>query len=328
MITEPHLREVMDKTKAFFRIDDWDAFCEQFMARVQSRQFFATRFERTDHSVIDCASVPLPDGATLITFTDVTDSTLVERSLREKAEALEAADRLKAEFLANMSYELRSPLTSISGFAEMLAQNYLGPLNAQQQEYVEHILRSSNNLGKLIGDIIDLATIEAGYLTLERSEFDPRTVFANVQSLLTERARFDGVKISYDIADDITTMNADETRVKQILYNLLMNAVKYTKADGKIEVKLAIHDGAWELRVSDNGPGIESEKQASVFSPFFRGSKVASNTAGLGLSIVKRFTELHGGTVSLQSAVGSGTEVICRFPLQVGVLPANDPADE
>ena len=248
----------------------------------------------------------------------------MERSLRENAEALEEADKLKAEFLANMSYELRSPLTSISGFAEMLAQNYLGPLNEQQQDYVENILRSSNNLAKLISDIIDLATIEAGYLNLEVKEFDPRETIGKVQSLLTERARFDGVKISYNISDDVKTMHADETRVKQILFNLLVNAVKYTKSDGRIDVSLMPVEGVLELRVSDNGVGIEPEKLANVFTPFFRGTKVSSGASGLGLSIVKRFTELHGGGISIDSEVDKGTEVICRFPLHIGELPVNE----
>jgi signal transduction histidine kinase/type II secretory pathway pseudopilin PulG len=327
MMSEPHLREVINKTQPFFAIPEWDSFCEKFMARVQSRQFFATRFERTDDTVIDCSSVPLPDGATLLTFTDMTDSTLVERSLREKTEALEAADKLKAEFLANMSYELRSPLTSISGFAEMLAQNYLGPLNEKQQEYVGNILQSAGNLGRLIGDIIDLATIEAGYLDISPTDFDPRETIAMVQSLLGERIRVGRAKISYIISDDIRTMHADETRVKQIIFNLLMNAVKFTKSGtAVINLSLTPVDDVIELRVKDNGSGIEASRQSSVFTPFFRGGRGPEANSGLGLSIVKRFTELHGGSVELISEPDVGTEVICRFPLRYGALPGNDTA--
>src|SRR5262249_47431273 len=156
---------------------------------IQRRDLVGKQIERTDGKVLDWRKVPLPDGATLITYLDITDSTLVERSLRERNEALQEADRLKTEFLANVSYELRSPLTSISGFSEMLRQEYFGALSEKQKEYVDGIHQSSQHLMQLINDILDLASIEAGYMRLEVNDFDIYKTMKSMLALTQERAR-------------------------------------------------------------------------------------------------------------------------------------------
>jgi signal transduction histidine kinase len=313
-LSEPHIRDVLEKCQSLFQVEDWELFKQNLVQRLLQRQFFAIRFERTDETVIDCSIVPLPDGATLMSFIDMTDSTLVERSLREKNEALEAADKLKTEFLANMSYELRSPLTSISGFSEMLSRHYLGPLNSQQQEYVESIFQSSQQLGQLISDIIDLATIEAGYLRLDVTEFAVADVLEHTHSLIGERLKLAELTLTTEIASNLTRMRADETRVKQILFNLLSNAIKYTRPQGSIQLRMHVpQQGILELVVQDNGMGIDAAKKAHVFDPFFRGGS-GQGSPGLGLSMVKRFVQLHGGTVTLESELGVGTTVTCRFP--------------
>lgn len=318
--SEPHIRDVLDRCKPLFLTDDWDKFAQNLIGRFQQRQFFALRFERSDGTVIDCTCVPLPDGATLLSFIDVTATTLVERSLRERTEALEAADKLKTEFLANMSYELRSPLTSISGFAEMLQKQYVGPLNDIQKDYIGGIYQSGQQLAALISDIIDLATVEAGYIRIEISEFDVRQSIDNVITLLGERMKLKDVAITVSVSPDIITMDADEVRVKQIIGNLISNAVKTTKAKGSIAVEVdytTLPDGARgpiAITVRDDGPGIDSARQAQLFDPFFRGTLKQGADAALGLSLVKRFVELHGGTVVVRSAEGSGTSISCTFP--------------
>lgn len=320
--SEPHIRDVLTKCRDLFVTDDWDKFLSNLVARFQQRQFFALRFERSDSTVLDCACVPLPDGATLLSFTDMTASTLVERSLRERTEALEAADKLKTEFLANMSYELRSPLTSISGFAEMLQKQYVGPLNDIQKDYIGGIYQSAQQLAALISDIIDLATVEAGYIKMEMTEFDIRPTIDNVIALLSERMKLKDVTMTVSVASDIVTMEADETRVKQIIGNLISNAVKTTKAKGHIVIDVnytMLGDGARGpigITVRDDGPGIEPERQAHLFDPFFHGSLKQGADAALGLSLVKRFVELHGGEVSVESEAGKGTSVRCTFPVR------------
>lgn len=312
--SEPHIREVFNRARGFFATDDWARYLDSLVSRFQQRRHLSLRFERADGTVVDCSVVPLPDGATLLSFIDVTDSTLVERSLRDRAAALETADRMKTEFLANMSYELRSPLTSISGFSEMLMHEYAGALNATQKDYVSGIFQSSQHLGGLIGDIIDLATIEAGFLKLEVKPFDIRAAVAAVIALLRARMTLQDVTIDVKIAPEIVTLVADEMRVKQILANLLSNAVRVTKSKGHIEVLVdTLKDGRRRLSVRDDGPGLDAERRDTLFDPFFRSTHVSGADSVLSLSLVKRFMDLHGGEIHVESEPGQGTRICCLF---------------
>lgn len=310
--TEPHLREVLEHCQPLFSADNWPEFLERLMARLQQRQLLSLRFERADGSVIDCANVPLPDGATLLSFVDVTDSTLVERSLRDRAQALEAADRMKTEFLANMSYELRSPLTSISGFAEMLKREYAGPLNPGQREYIEGIYQSSQYLGDLIGDIIDLATIEAGYLKLNITQFKLREALDTVIAVLNARLKHQDAAIEVRVADGIAEVKADEVRFKQILLNLLSNAVRSGKSNGAIALSVDREETTLLVRVRDNGQGLDDVRRAQMFDPFFRTAQ--GSESALGLSLVKRFVELHGGRIEAVAAPEGGTAIEMTLP--------------
>ena len=311
--SEPHIKQTLEHCRALFITEDWETFVSNLVARFQQRQFFALRFERSDGSVLDCTCVPLPDGATLLSFIDVTASTLVERSLRERAQALEDADRLKTEFLANMSYELRSPLTSISGFSEMLAKQYVGQLNESQKEYVAGIYQSSQQLAALISDIIDLASIQAGFMKLDIASFDIRQTVDSTLVMFTERARTQGITITTEVAAEITSMNADEVRIRQVLVNLISNALKYANSSIGISVYMA-EPATLTLSVFDDGKAIEPERQEKLFEPFLRGTLKRGADAALGLSVVKRFVELHGGSIAVDSREGVGTSIICRFP--------------
>lgn len=314
--SEPHLRDVFARCHALFVTDDWDNFLTRLLARLQSRQLVTMRLDLADGKVISASSVPLPDGATLLSFTDITDSTLVERSLRERAEALETADRLKTEFLANMSYELRSPLTSISGFAEMLNREYAGPLNASQRDYVDGIYQSSQHLAELIGDIIDLATIEAGFLKLDIRAFPVRAALDAVLNLLGTRLKLNALKIHVEVDAAIEHIDADEVRFKQILINLLSNAVKLAKARGHITVRVAPGtDGHACLMVHNAGVELDGVWITQMFDPFLRMGASGGADSMLSLGLVKRFTELHGGTVSVDSGPDiGGTTITCVFP--------------
>lgn len=318
--SEPHVRDVVERCKHLFIYEDWAIFKARHIDDIQTREFRAKQLERNDGKVIDWRKVPLPDGATLITYLDITDTIVVERSLRERNEALQEADRLKTEFLANVSYELRSPLTSISGFSEMLRQEYFGSLSEKQREYIDGIHQSSQHLMQLINDILDLASIEAGYMRLEVKEFNVHTMMKSVLSLIQERAKEHHLKIKFDCPAKIGKMLGDETRIKQILFNLLSNAIKYSHAGQSIGL------GAKEknvdeivLWVEDEGQGIPQEEHEAVFTRFYKGrnqdavkgkSGQRSGT-GLGLSIVKSFIELHGGHVELHSEPEKGARFEC-----------------
>ncbi len=319
---EPHIADLIDRSQSLYIYDDWDKFRESRVAQTHSRVFQKKRLERSDGMVIDCTTVPLPEGATLITYLDVTDSILVERSLRERNEALQEADRLKSEFLANVSYELRSPLTSISGFSEMLRQEYIGELTDRQKEYVAAIHKSSQHLMQLINDILDLASIEAGYLQLDVSEFDVYGLLQSVLSLTQERIKESDINIKFICNEKIGSMTADETRLKQVLFNLLSNAIKFSPANSTITLGAEIKDTNILFWVEDEGYGIPEQEQMKVFETFYKAHNEhvpksrSKRGTGLGLSVVKHFIELHGGRVELSSLPESGTRITCNLPLK------------
>lgn len=318
---EPHISDIIEKCKSLFVYDEWDGFKKRLIENVQTRESLSQELERADGKVIDWRKVPLPDGATLITYLDITDSTLVERSLRERNEALQEADKLKSEFLANVSYELRSPLTSISGFSEMLKQEYFGSLSEHQREYVNGIHQSSLQLMHLINDILDLASVEAGYMRLEVSKFDIYAMMKSVLSLTQERAKEIDVNLKFECPSRIGKMTGDETRIKQILFNLLSNALKYSYAGGAVTLGAKEEDDDHiMLWVEDEGMGIDQEERKDVFEKFYKGrghetrrSEGKTSGTGLGLSIVKSFMELHGGKVVLHSEAGKGARFECHF---------------
>ncbi len=315
---EPHISEVIAATRDLFdEGDDWQDVEDRIMSVWIERQARSGRIDRPDGTVIDFASVPLPDGALLFTYLDVTDSTRIERALRERNEALQAADQLKSEFIANVSYELRTPLNTIIGFAEILANQYFGRLNDRQLEYSQGILDSSHQLLLLINDILDLATIEAGHMVLEQAPFDLHATMTGIMALGKERAKQQGIELVLECPTAIGTINADERRIKQVLFNLLSNAIKFTPDGGRIVVGAERENGELRLWVSDTGVGIPDEERALIFEKFHKGAGSERHPgAGLGLSLVQNFVEMHGGRVELESDASHGSRFICHIPIE------------
>jgi signal transduction histidine kinase len=232
-------------------------------------------------------------------------------------EQLEAANRHKSEFLANMSHELRTPLNAIIGFSEVLEERMFGGLNDKQAEYVHDILTSGRHLLSLINDILDLSKVEAGRMELELSRFDLRAALDGSLTLMRERASRHGIELGVEVDEGLDEIVADERKVRQIVLNLLSNAVKFTPDGGRVGVGAARLDGALEIAVSDTGIGIASEDQAAVFEEFRQvGTDYARKRegTGLGLALVKRFVELHGGTLRMDSAVGKGSTFTFTLP--------------
>jgi signal transduction histidine kinase len=313
---EPHITQIVDKIRGFFDDGgDWPATRDGIIARVTAHALSSGPLDRRDGSVLEIATVPLPDGNVLSTCLDVTDTARVERALRERNEALETAARLKSEFIANVSYELRNPLNAVIGFAEMLNRQYFGTLTPRQLEYSRNILDSAHQLMALINDILDLATIEAGYMALETGEVDVGELLRSVVTLTHERARNRDLTLECRCPPGIGTIAADERRLKQALFNLVSNAIKFTPAGGTVTLAAQRRNGELVLTVSDTGVGIPPADQQRVFEKFERGDPQARQSgAGLGLSLVKNLIELHGGTVALTSAPGRGTTVACHLP--------------
>ncbi|HET9718065.1 MAG TPA: PAS-domain containing protein [Pseudolabrys sp.] len=282
---------------------------------IDNREPIAARIERRDGAVIELATVPLPDGATLVAFQDTTDTVNVERALRERNEALETANSIKIDFVHHVSYELRSPLTNIIGFANLLGDPAFGPLNKKQSEYLGYITASTNALLALINNILDLATIDAGAMTLSLAEVDIRASMEAAAEGVQDRLAKNRIKLDLHSSAGIGTLVADERRLRQILFNLLSNAVGFSPPGESITFSAERRGDAVVFRVTDRGPGIAPEVKDKVFDWFETDTRGSQHRGpGLGLSLVRSFVELHGGTVTIESARGKGTTVNCVFP--------------
>ena len=295
----------------------WQAL-RNVVTAIDSRDAIPGRIERRDGSVVDCTTVPLPDGATLVTFHDVTDSVNVERALRERNEALEDADKIKIDFVHHVSYELRSPLTNIIGFVHLLGDQATGPLTERQREYLDYITVSTNTLLALINNILDLATIDAGRMHLNLGPVDILETMTAAAEGVQDRLVSAGLTLDITAAADIGSFVADKLRVRQILFNLLANAVSFSPSGATVTLAARRNAEAVTFSVTDQGPGIPPHVLEKVFDWFETHSLGSQHRGpGIGLSLVRSFVELHGGTVTIVSGVGQGTTVTCTFPLSV-----------
>jgi two-component system, NtrC family, sensor kinase len=240
------------------------------------------------------------------------------REVEVKSRELETASRHKSEFLANMSHELRTPLNAIIGFSEVLSERMFGEINEKQAEYIGDILESGQHLLSLINDILDLSKIEAGRMELELSDLDLPITIENTLILVRERAQRRAITLERTVEQRLGPIRADERKVKQVLLNLLSNALKFTPEGGKVNVSAATQDGMVEISVTDSGVGIAPADQEAVFEEFRQvgtASKKVEGT-GLGLAISRKFIELHGGKIWVKSTVGSGSTFTFTLPLQ------------
>ena len=240
------------------------------------------------------------------------------REVKVKSLELEAASRHKSEFLASMSHELRTPLNAILGFSEVLSERMFGEINDKQAEYLSDILESGRHLLSLINDILDLSKIEAGRMELEPAEFDLKDAVENAMSLVRERAHRRGIAFQRTIDDNVGLIRADERKVKQVLLNLLSNALKFTPEGGEIHVRAELRDGMAQISVTDSGVGIAPEDQEAVFEEFRQVGKAEKKAegTGLGLAISRKFIELHGGRIWVKSQVGTGSTFAFTLPLK------------
>ena len=312
----PHIDKIIAQASGLY--DDmatWARISRTVTGISDRRQPVAGQMIRPDQSVIDFAVSPLPDGATLITYVDVTDSKRYEQTLIERNEALVAADRLKSQFISHVSYELRTPLTNIIGFSELLANPRTGELNSKQREYLADISASSRTLLAIINDILDLATIDAGALELKLAPVRVAAIVDTAVLGVRDRANRARLNLDIHIAEDAVEFVADESRVRQVLYNLLANAIGFSKPGDSIDVSVWRESGMMAFAVEDKGVGIPKDQQQRVLERFESRSQGSKHRgAGLGLSIVKSLVELHGGAMTLELEPGRGTRVTVRFP--------------
>ncbi len=314
---EPHLSDVVDLMREKHEDDaTWASRRDQIMANLLRRQNHQDRIRRADGNVYDLSCVPLPDGALLISYLDVTDKDEVEQALRERAEILEETDRLKSKFIADVSYEARTPLTTINGFAQIMNEEYFGDLNARQKEYVQGIHQTSESLQLIIADILELAAIESGTAHLNKDAIDLHGLLAQSLAMFKQRALAKSLYITFDVPTDIGWISADEKRLKQVVFNLLSNAIRFTPERGGVRISAERQDDMITFSVSDTGTGIPQADIERFFQKFEKGSQPQGELAGagLGLSMVKSFIELHGGQVTIKSPRNRGTTVSCILP--------------
>jgi len=290
---------------------------EMVRQTTNERQSANGRISMTDGRHFQFAAVPLPDGNALFTMVDMTDSTRIEAALRERATALEEADRVKTDFVANMSYELRTPLTSIGGFAELLGGNYAGELTPKARDYVSAILESVERLSKLINDVLDLTTGDARGVALEKERVDIAGLCRAAIETAKPRASEKAQKLDIEISPAAGHVFGDARRLRESLEHVLQNAIAYTDRKGRVSL-LADGDKTQAIiQIRDNGSGIDAEDVPRVFNRFDRVTEAGVRgeaALGLGLPLTQQFVEAHGGTVELDSRRGEGTTVTLTIP--------------
>jgi signal transduction histidine kinase len=330
LAAKPRFEAIAAQCKALHDDEETWARLKGFVTSFNDmREGFTRRMERSDGVVLDCTAQSLLDGAALLTFVDVTADVNAERALSERNKALLAAEKLRNDFIHHVSYELRSPLNNINGFVHLLGEVSTGPLNPRQHEYLGYVSKSSAALLAIIDDILDLATIDEDALELEFSDVDVlatmRAAIEGVQDRLAENA----IDVQIVAMDDVGTFRGDAKRVRQILFNLLSNAIGFSSPGQTVTLAAMRREEEVVFKVTDRGRGIPPEVLERVFERF------ESHTAGsrhrgvgLGLSIVRAFMELHGGKVFIDSAPGEGTTVTCVFPAPAAQEEARPAASE
>jgi signal transduction histidine kinase len=347
--SKPHLGEIAKRRQdQFVSFEAWNSFEQQVLEAAEGRHNAYGTIERRDGKVLEYRLVPLPDGSFLISYVDISDQLQVQRALQERGEALENADRLKSDFLASMSYELRTPLNSIAGFNELMRLELFGTLNDKQREYAEGIHQASQHLTTLINDMLDLASFEAGVFALNRNKLEVQSWLANQISLANPTAMQKSVRLSLKVKGEIApTIQADAQRLRQAFYNLLNHAIKGTPSGGRVQLQVAqitqrrrpwleilLQDGALGAATIDQKLAYE---QAWFKSPLTADESSAEMAAengsenlaevnanrspmgrggGIGLSLAKTIVDAHGGKLELSSDSAVGVTVRCLLPVK------------
>ncbi|WP_370574180.1 PAS domain-containing sensor histidine kinase [Methanomethylovorans sp.] len=249
---------------------------------------------------------------------DTTYRKKAEEALIDARVAAEAANRTKSEFLANMSHELRTPLNSIIGFSDMLLEGVVGNLNEKQIRYLRNISGSGHHLLTLINDILDLSKVDSGKMQISYEKFTINEVFTDIRNNLANFAISKSITLNFEVEADLTDIYADKLKLKQILYNLVSNAIKFTSEQGSVYISASARSNRLHVEVRDTGIGINTEDQKKLFSAFTQLDSTYSRKyqgSGLGLVLVKKFVEIHGGRVWVESESGKGSNFIFEIPL-------------
>jgi two-component system, sporulation sensor kinase E len=257
------------------------------------------------------------DSVLLGIMIDITERKQAEEKMLHAKMAAEAANRAKTTFIVNMSHELRTPLNAVIGFSDLLLSETVGPLNEKQKRYTENISKSGRHLLDVINDVLDISRLELGNIELYYETVDISGVIEEVQRVLSSLSAKKNIRIEYEVEKGLKTIIADRVKFKQILYNLLNNAIKFSSEGGKVTITAKPEGHMVEISVKDEGIGIHEADYARVFLPFVQVDESISRKhggVGLGLALVKRFVELHGGQVWVEASPGIGSTFTFRIP--------------
>ena len=321
----PTMRELMEYNRhnGIYKVadEDWEAWTEQRQTAVRAGDIPAMEFERADDKVLRYQCVALSNGGRMLTYFDITQGKLHQAMLEQAKAEAEAANRAKSEFLAAMSHELRTPLNAIIGFSEVIKDETLGPEGGvKYRDYAQDIHNSGQHLLDLINDILDLAKVESGTDELHEENIDIPEITRSVIGLVRQRAEKECIELALEILENPPTLWADKRKLKQILVNLMANAIKFTEAGGKVTLKTRCDSkSGYVFQVIDTGIGIspeDSRKALSQFGQIDGDLNRAYAGTGLGLPLTKALVEQHGGSLDLQSEVDVGTTVTVRFPAE------------
>jgi len=314
---QPHIGEVLDICAPQFTktAKDWPPLREQILSFAISRAQHSGEWHLTNGSVLEYSVVPLPDGAALFSIIDQTAKANIENALNDKNNALEAADKLKSEFVASMSYELRTPLNSIIGFSELLASGSAGVLAGKQSEYVDATLQSSYKLRELIENILDMAIIEAGKMAIESKPYDMNEVVSDIAKLTAVNAQSKSVSLVINCDNQLGNVSGDSRRIKQAVYNLIMDSLARAGREGRVQLDITGSSNEVLLRLEHSGA---SRALHGAGDSGLSGTPTPG--AGLGLSLVHSFFELHGGTVTTEDKKNGARIITCHLPRTVSAV--------
>ncbi|MET3559531.1 signal transduction histidine kinase [Bartonella japonica] len=319
LVEGTHITQLQNHCSALTLRKEWDQFTQFITGFAEKRDTYSGRIDLVNEMIIDYTLAPLPDGQTMLTFLNVTDSVHVARALQERNAALESADRLRNEFVQHVSYELRTPLTNIIGFSDLLRDQIFGSINKRQKEYLEHIHSESNTLLNIVNDILDLATLDAGIMELDIKPVNITDAMIQAVTRVEERLNGRYITLLQQISPSLNFISADATRLHQIFVNVLSNAINFATEASIIEFCADEEAEHIVFSVYNEGSDIPKDILDRIFKRFSSHSHHGGRAgAGLGLSLVKSFVELHGGHVEILTGTGQGTTVKCFFPISKG----------
>lgn len=321
--TNDLLKKFWDQLKRKFEdVDKWDAFSKNINQSLHSRQPFDSTYFLSEKQIVSLNYIPLPDGSHLFAFSDISKKWFFEKEREDKNKLLENISKLKNNFISNISYEMKAPLNTTLGFVEILQNEYFGEINERQKDYCVGIRESSQKLLNVIDNMIEMSTIQSGNISLKIEEINIDSFLSNVIMLVYNSAYDSGIQLTKNNISQKTILKGDRKRLNQALFNLLNNAIKFTKNGGSVQILCEYQNNSIVFSVADSGVGVNKES-LDLINEFFQMPSDNKNIlsgnsdeirSGIGLALVKNIIGIHGGSVQMESIEGKGTVIRCCIP--------------